>query len=104
MAEGRGYGSEAHAEGGTRAALDHGTDATTHGERPHVTVVADWADLVRDSGSGEARWTGPLPTGDLRRLARRLRDQPRRGRSPTRSRSIPAGPLGGTVVCSAGRG
>lgn len=53
-----------------RAALDHGTNATAHGARPHVTVVVDWKDLIggTGTGSGEARWTGPVPTGDLRRL------------------------------------
>lgn len=51
-----------------RASLDHGVRGTAHGNRPHVTVIVDWTDLVAGRGCGEAPWTGPLTISEVRRL------------------------------------
>jgi hypothetical protein len=50
------------------AALRADQAPTTHGVRPHVTVVVD-ADTVRArAGAADTTWGGPLPYGEIRRL------------------------------------
>lgn len=51
-----------------RAALDHGTAATQHGERPHINVIVDADTLRTGEGTAELEWTGPIPFSQIRRI------------------------------------
>jgi hypothetical protein len=50
------------------AALRAGEAPTVRGVRPHVTVSIDYEDVLRRAGVAETRWSGPLPTEEIRRL------------------------------------
>jgi hypothetical protein len=43
---------------------------TQHGERPHVTITLAADDLEQGTGVGTGVFTGPMPTGEVRRLLR----------------------------------
>jgi hypothetical protein len=52
-----------------RAALDAGTAPTDRRVKPHLIVTVDLDALAQRVGSGEGRWTGPIPASELERFA-----------------------------------
>lgn len=51
-----------------RVALDAGEAPTNRGVRPHVIITVPVSAVADGSGVADARWSGPIPYGEIRRL------------------------------------